>query len=173
MSTLESTGGVVVTTVLLALVFTSRALAQEDAHDEGLAPRIAQPCLNNSAIKRTQVLDGRNIVFVTRENEIYDNQLPRQCPSLRRNSVVNYAPVNGKLCAGNTFAVLWQTDANNYVPAFICPLGNFVPIDEDELADLTAMTDAGPGRRERRRNRDAIKAKPVELPRPAPATPTE
>jgi hypothetical protein len=168
MSETGRAGGAVVRAAFLSLALASGATAQDGAGEEGDGPRIARPCLNHSEIKRTQVLNDRNIVFVTRENKIYDNQLLRQCPSLRRNSVVNYAPVNGKLCAGNTFAVLWQTGANNYVPAFICPLGNFVPLTEDELADLTAMTDDGPGRRERRRNRDAIKAEPVELPPAAP-----
>jgi hypothetical protein len=153
---------------VLSLALAGGAAAQDGADEDGDGPRIARPCLNHSEIKRTQVLDDRNIVFVTRDGEIYDNQLLRQCPSLRRNSVVNYAPVNGKLCAGNTFAVLWQTGANNYVPAFICPLGNFVPITEDELVELAVVTGDGPGRRERRRNRDAIKAEPVVLPPAAP-----
>jgi len=163
-SKLERTGGIVLCAAWLSFVVAGVGAAQDGAGEEGNGPRIARPCLNHSDIKRTQVLDARNIVFVTREGEIFDNQLLRQCPSLRRNSVLNYAPVNGKLCAGNTFAVMWQVNANSYVPAFICPLGNFVPITEDELAALTFMTADGPSRRERRRGRDAIKAEPVELP---------
>jgi hypothetical protein len=159
-SQLQRVRGSVVGTALLALALGGAAAAQDD--DE---PRIARPCLNNPTIKRTQVLNDRNIVFVTYDDEIYNNQLPRQCPSLRRGSIVNYPVVNNRLCAGNTFTVLWQTGANNFVPAFVCPLGNFVPITEDELADLTAMTGDAPSRRERRRNnRDAIRAEPVELP---------
>jgi hypothetical protein len=61
----------------------------------------------------------------------------------------------------------------------VCHLGNFVPITEDELADLTAMTAVGPERNQRRRsNREAVTAEPVALPpaepvEPPPAEPVE
>src|SRR5688572_8858256 len=69
----------------------SRDAAQSDE------PSMAQPCLNHPAVRRTKILNDRNIVFVTRDDTIYNNQLPRQCPGLRRNSLVNYGIANSRL----------------------------------------------------------------------------
>jgi hypothetical protein len=151
----------------------------EQANDDGEAG-IAKMCLDNPTIKRTRILNDRNIVFITRDDRIYNNQLPRQCPSLRRNSLVNYAIAHRQLCAGGQFQVLWQTGTGNYTPAFTCQLGTFVPITEGELEDLTAMTDEDrETRRARRRStREAVTSEEVELPpraepEPAPTAPTE
>jgi hypothetical protein len=156
---------------LIALAAGGPLVAQAGGEPATDAPSIAQPCLAHPTIKRTKVLDGRNIVFVTRKNEIYNNQLPRQCPTLRRGSVVNYAVANSRLCAGGVFQVLQLIGPTDYMPTFICELGNFVPITEAELEDLTAMTAAGKDQRQRRRSsREVVTTEQVELPpQPAPA----
>lgn len=131
------------------------------------APREVLACLDHTMIRRTRVLNNRNIVFITRDNEIYNNQLPKECPSLRRGSLVSYPIEQRRLCSGGSFQVLWQTGAanNSYTPAFVCHLGYFVPISESELEDLTAATDSSGERRPRRRSRrEAITTKQVELP---------
>ncbi len=134
-------------------------------------PRMAQPCLNHPAIRRTKVLNDRNIVFVMRDDAIYNSQLPRQCPGLRRNSLVNYGIANSRLCAGSLFQVLWDQGGNNYLPGAVCKLGNFVPITEAELEDLTTMTEPERGRRNSRRSgrssREAVTTEQVELPAPS------
>jgi hypothetical protein len=142
------------------------ALAAEDNDSE---TSVAQTCLNHQMIKRTKVLNDRNILFVTRDNVSYNNQLPRQCPSLGRGTLVNYSIENRRLCNGSSFSVLWRT-GSGYVPTFICRLGMFLPVSEDEIADLVASTaKAKEERRARRRSdRDLVKAEPVELPPTAP-----
>src|SRR6185503_8759967 len=99
------------------------------------------------------------------------NSLPRECPGLNRRSVVNYGVDNNRLCAGAQFQVLWENGSSEYVPAFTCQLGAFLPIDEDEAADLVAASDPRPSRREprRRTGRDAVTSTPIELPKPTPA----
>lgn len=122
-------------------------------------------CLVHSSIKRTRVIDARNIVFVTRDGSHYVSQLSRPCPSMRRNSLLNYPIQSGQLCAGATFAVLMDVGMNR-VPTFMCQLGPFLPRTEDEIADLEAMT--GESRVKRRRTgRDMIEATPVEPPTPS------
>lgn len=137
------------------------------------SPREAEACLDHPTIRRTRVLNDRNIVFVTRDNTIYNNQLPKECPSLRRGSLVSYPIEQRRLCAGGSFQVLWQTGAgNNYIPAFVCQLGLFVPISESELEDLTAATDESRERRPRRRSRrEVVTTEQIELP-PAETAPT-
>jgi hypothetical protein len=172
--TLLASGAVMIHGALLAALLVLPAPAQED--DD---PSIAQSCLVNSEIRRTTILGNRNIVFITRDDEIYNNQLPRQCPSLRRRSLVNYPVVSNRLCAGYRFAVLMEHRPGDYIATSICELGAFVPISEQELADLTVLTAEDRGRRERRRAsaRGAMTTRPVELPpeetAAEPAKPTE
>jgi hypothetical protein len=157
--------------VLLAAMLGAPAAAQDgaDAPDREVTS-IARPCLNHPTIRRTRILDDRNIVFITRDGTIYNNQLPRQCPSLKRGSVVNYGVANGRLCSGDSFQVLWQVGTGNYVPAFQCPLGHFLPISAGEFEDLTAVTEQSRERRPRRRSsHEAVTVEPVELPPPATA----
>lgn len=162
---------------LLAAVFGTAASAQdgaaEDSDDEPSS--VVQTCLNHPTIKRTKVLNDRNIVFITRDDTIYNNQLPRQCPSLKRGSLVNYGIEQSRLCAGGQFQVLWQLDMNRYAPAFVCQLGTFVPITEDELESLTAMTDENRSRRNAKRSKreavttEEVELPPAEVPQPDPA----
>jgi hypothetical protein len=155
---------------LLAAALSSPAVGQDGEDTERDAPSAAQSCLAQPMIKRTKILNDRNIVFVARDDSIYNNQLPRQCPSLKRGSLVNYPIEHGRLCAGANIQLLWEASPRNYVPAFVCQLGLFVPITESELADLTAMTDEDRERRPRRRSlREAVRSEQVELPPPEAA----
>jgi hypothetical protein len=130
------------------------AAAAEDGAPE---PRA---CLPHASIKKTQVIDGRNIVFVARDGTHYVNELARQCPSMRRNSLLNYSIANGQICAGAMFVVMWEAGLNR-VPAFTCQLGLFLPRTEDEVADLIAITSES--RKSRRRTgRDMIEVVPLD-----------
>ncbi len=166
--------------MLLTATLGTGAAAQDGAAQEGDSEpaSVARPCLNHPSIKRTKVLGDRNIVFVMRDDTIYNNQLPRQCPSLKRNSLVNYAVENSRLCAGGQFHVLLELGPSNYAPTFVCQLGSFVPITEAELEDITAMTQENRSRgNSRRSRREAVTTEQVELPpaaapEPAAAAPS-
>ena len=121
---------------LLAAALGGDASAQNGQDPDSDKARAAEQCLDHPTIRRTEVLNDRNIVFVTKNDGIYNSQLPRQCPSLRRNSLVNYAIANRQVCAGGQFQVLMQTGLGNYTPTFTCYLGTFVPIDEAESQTL-------------------------------------
>jgi hypothetical protein len=152
--------------VLLAAVLSAPLAAQdgEDAPEDD-ATSMARPCLNHPTIRRTRILNDRNIVFYTRGGTIYNNHLPRECPSLKPRMLVNYGITNGRVCAGDSFQVLWETRPGAYVPAFLCPLGYFVPITKAELEDLTAATEESRERRPRgRSSREAGTIEQVELP---------
>jgi hypothetical protein len=155
---------------LLAAALTVPGSAQQgEEADPPAAPTGPRSCLPHPTINRTKILNGRNIVFVTRDNTIYNNELPRECPTLKRRSLVNYGIQNGRMCAGDRFQVLWEVTPGNYQPAAMCQLGNFVPITETELDDLTAMTEENRERGKRGRSkREAVTTEPVEVP---PATP--
>jgi len=151
---------------LLAVAWATAGVGQQGEDvDDADAPREPRSCLNHSEIRRTTVLNDRNIVFVTRFQEIYSNELPKQCPGLRRKSLVNYPITSGRTCAGDRFQVLWEQQPGTYLPTVLCPLGLFVPITETELEDLVAMTEENGERRRRgRSSREAVTTQQVELP---------
>lgn len=149
--------------VAAALASHGSVAGQANAEDEDDSAATVESCLQHSLVRRTKVVDGRNIVFTTRSGQNYNNPLPRECPSLQRGSIVNYGIVGGRLCAGNSFQVMWQMGLN-LVPTFVCQLGAFVPVTEAEVEDLMALTDETPeGRKKRRRSsREMVTATPIE-----------
>ena len=149
---------------LLAATLAAPGLAQPSDDADGSTSGPVE-CLKQSEVRRARILSNRNIVFVTRFDEIYNNQLPKECPGLRRNSLVSYPVTNARLCAGDRFQVLWEQRPGNYAPAALCPLGRFVPITATELEDLMTMTETNRGRRQRGRStREAVTTQQVELP---------
>jgi hypothetical protein len=160
--------------VLLVAALTTPIAAQQNDDAEATATSSApRSCLPHPTIDRTKVLNDRNIVFVTRDDTIYHNELPKQCPSLKRNSLVNYGIANGRVCVGDRFQVLWETSPGNYLPASMCQLGSFRPISNTELDDLLAMTEENREKRRRGRStREAVTTEQVELPQ-AEAAPAD
>ena len=155
---------------LLAAALTVPGNGQQaEEADPTTAPAGPRSCLSRPTIDRTRILNGRNIVFVTRDRTIYNNELPKECPNLNRRSLVNYGIQNGRMCAGDRFQVLWETGPGNYQPAAMCQLGNFMPITETELDDLMAMTEEHRERSRRGRSkREAVTTEPVEAPLATP-----
>jgi hypothetical protein len=150
----------------IALGLGTRAMGQAGVESAEDSPSSAQTCLNHSSIRRTKILNAENILFVTRSGQTYNSPLPRECPSLNRNSLVNYGVVGDRICAGSSFQVLWRMGMD-LMPTFVCQLGLFVPITEDEVADLMALTDESPKARKQRRrsSREMVTTTPIELPR--------
>jgi len=163
-------------TALLAAAFAAAAAAQDDDDADADAPREPRSCLNQAEIRRTTVFNDRTIVFVTRFEEIYRNELPKNCPGLHSNSIVSYPITAGRSCAGDRVQVLWEQQPGTYLPRAMCPLGYFVPITEAELEDLVAMTESNRDRR-RRSRREAVTTEQIELPsvpgEPAASAPAE
>jgi hypothetical protein len=164
-----------------ALVVVSATVAAEDT-----ASHVAQACVYHPTIKRTRVLNDRNILYVTSQGT-FNNQLVKQCPGMRRDAQLSYTLVNQKLCAGSTFTLLREVGASSnldsvwdpvtqtrivirapqWIPTFTCQLGMFLPVTDDEVEDIIASTDEDrSSRRHRRRNApEMIKVEPVKPPR--------
>jgi hypothetical protein len=156
--------------VVAALLLTAGAAAQEDGTDvDSGEAEVAQACLDHPTIRRTRIINDRNIAFFLRGGTIYLNQLPRQCPSLRRNSLVNYAIENRSVCAGSLFQVMWEAGTGNFVPSFVCRLGAFVPVTAEQLEDLEILTTEERRGSRRHNPSQAVTTEQVELPPPEPA----
>jgi hypothetical protein len=150
----------------------------------------AVQCLNRENIRSTRVLDGRNIVFITRDRTNYANQLPKLCSGLHRGIPLAFTYSDHKLCAGSTFTVLLRAgastnheaftdpvtnqhislDAPAFVPGASCQLSIFNPISDDELKGLVAATGAQ-NKARRRGERDTVKTEPVPPALPAARPP--
>ena len=155
---------------VLAFLLTAGAPAQDGAKEEdGGEAEVAQACLDHPTIRRTRIINDRNIAFFMRDGTIYNNQLPRQCPSLRRRSIVNYAIENRRLCDGSLFQVMWEASTGNFVPSFVCRLGPFVPVTAEQLEDLEILTTEERRASRRRNTSEAVTTEEVELPPPEPA----
>jgi hypothetical protein len=176
--------------VLIVATFAG-SVAGTSAADERSA--VAQSCIHHPSIKRSKVLNDRNILFVMNDKTMYNNVLPRQCPGMKPNATLSYTYSNNSdLCNGSTFTLLQRVGMSSmstpvtipgsnqhiafpapaFVPTFVCPMGLFVRVTQDEVDLIIASTaeheQQQPARRERRRaGRDAIKTEAVVLP---PAT---
>lgn len=148
---------------------------------------IGQPCIHHPSIKRSKVLNDRNIMFVMNDKTIYNNVLPRQCPGMKPNATLSYTYSNNSdLCNGATVTVMQRVGASSmttpitipgtnqhiafpaaaFVPTFVCPIGLFVPVTQDEVDLIIASTreQQSSRRQARRSGRDVIKTESVELP---------
>jgi hypothetical protein len=159
--------------LLYSAWWSGSAAAQQGAT---AASAEAQSCLARSNIRRTQILNDSNIVFVTRDGNTYLNELARQCPGLRRDSQVSYTSDQRQFCAGTSFQVLLRVGtgtnttpitipgsnehislpAPSFIPGPVCALGGFVAVTDEQVDALVeASRPARPSRRERRARRDA------------------
>jgi len=166
-------------TAAAAALFAAGAISADEPKTS-----VAQSCIYHPTIKRTKVLNDSNILYYTSDGT-YNNQLVKQCPGMKRNAQLSYTLVNQKLCAGSTFTLLKQIGVSSnpqavynpatnssiiiqgpaFVPTFTCQLGMFLPVTEDEVADIIASTDEPKSRRQRRRNsQETIEAEAVQLP---------
>jgi len=119
--------------LLLSLPF---AFGQEDdpvyADDETVA---SENCVSLTALRQTEVIDDRNVIFHLRGKKIYRNVLPRRCPGLAQDDAFSYRASMNRLCASDMITVLPRTGIGGFVGAS-CPLGEFYAISEEELEAL-------------------------------------
>ncbi len=152
----------------LSMVTLAVASSTPVASGEEIEKAVTKSCLYQNELRTTKVLDDRTILFTTYGGQTYRNTLPRQCPSMRRGSLLNYTYESRRLCAGGMFQVLLDL-GDRRMPTFVCPLGIFVPITEDEAQDLIATTRSREGvRRNRRGERDSVRVEPAEVTTPPP-----
>lgn len=164
------------------LVLGVGVIPLEHAQGQDGKTSVAQSCLYQPTIKRSKVLNDRNILYVTKDNQSYNNVLPKQCPGLRRDTTLSYTYVNSKLCAGSTFTVLMRVSIGSnttaytnpatnehialpapaFVPTYVCQLGMFTPVTDSEVEDILGATEDKP-RRNRPSTREMVQTEQVEL----------
>lgn len=161
-----------------AATFSGTAAAQAGTDANATA---AAMCLARPNVRRMQIVDSENILFVMKDKTTYRNVLARECAGLRRNSQISLSASDRQVCSGASFQVLIRVGSGSnsesvllpggqtmsvprpsFVPGPTCTLGEFAAITE---ADAEALVDSSRARRrEERDNEEAEDA-------PQPAAP--
>ena len=172
-----------------AAAFASNVAAQESAGASAPAPSSTTApqgstaanatggvsCLPRPNVRRMQIVDAQNILFVMRDKMTYRNVLVRQCPGLRRNSQISLTASDRQVCAGASFQVLLRTGSStesvmvpggqsmsvprpSFVPGPVCNLGAFSAITD---ADVAALVESSRSSRRTEQSRDGEEEKPA------------
>lgn len=128
------------------------AAVQEEASEDGavaaateeLFDREPVDCLSLNRIRRTEVIDDATIVFYSRSDETYVNNLPRRCPGLRSNDRFSYELRQSRLCETDWITVLERV-GGGFGPGFTCRLGVFHPATEEIVDILKRASETGVG----------------------------
>lgn len=124
---------------LAVLLSTSVALAQSGGPAPALSPeevtvdRESVRCISARAIRDTEAIDNRNIVFRLRNGDYFLNTLISRCENLERTNRISFTTSSGRLCSADLIGVI-QPFANANRPIGSCGLRRFFPITEEEAA---------------------------------------
>ncbi len=116
---------------LLILAPAALTLAQ----DEGDVDEGGERCIDTRRISTTRIIDNQNIQFYMRDRTIYNNELPRRCPGLRRGKTISYRTTISRLCSTD-FITLLDNYGMGLSRGASCGLGKFRPISKEEAQAL-------------------------------------
>ena len=126
---------------LAILTALSGTLIADDEREENLESNNSEldveesaRCVNSRTIKRTSVIDDRNIVFYMRGSTIYLNVLPRECRGLSHQRRFSYTTVTRSLCNSDSIRVLRETGFG-LEEGRSCRLGLFHPTTDEQISD--------------------------------------
>jgi len=130
---------------LLASVVVGAFLSSEAARAQDDFDRTPADCVRASNIRSTLVLDDQTILFYMRGNRVFQNQLPEECPRLRKEGRFSYerrvGQRVGRLCSIDAITVLESFSVTPF--GATCRLGKFHPITPTE-ADVIAGVPRAP-----------------------------
>jgi hypothetical protein len=141
---------IIAATALLSAGLVSPSFAQEE---EPVIDADAVDCVTLTRVRRTEVVDDRNIFFHMRGGDIYHNVLPRRCAGLAREDRFSYETRIGKLCRMDMIRVLYS-DGLGMREGQHCALGVFNKIDKEAAEAFRESLDKKP------------EAEPLPMPEP-------
>ncbi len=144
----------------LALALSAPAGAQQpdagaSTEEEPVYDENTVECVPLRSIRRTEVLDDRNVLFYMRGTTVYHNILSRACGGLAREDRFSYETSMGRLCRMDYISVLYN-DGFGVRAGNRCSLGAFHKIDREDAEAL----------------REGLEGRPAANPLPLP-TPQE
>ncbi len=111
------------------------AEAAEGSAAESMADLVfgePKDCINTQRIRRTEVLNDREVLFFMHGSEIYLNRLPHRCSGLRMADAFSYEVRTAQLCHVDVIRVV-QTFGGDLRPGIACGLGRFLPVTQEQL----------------------------------------
>lgn len=134
------------------------AAAPATAQEEESVDDATEDCINMRSVRRTEVLDDRNILFFMPRDVVYHNILRKNCNGLAREDRFSYETRMGRLCRLDHINVLFD-DPFGMREGAMCSLGYFHKITKE---DAEAMIEGPTSKPESR-----------PLPMPEPEAPGE
>ena len=136
--------------LMLGLVATMSVQAQdpEPGHDDG-----SRTCVNTRRIRRTVIVDDRNLLFYMAGGTVYHNILRQSCNGLKREGRFSYHTTGNSLCRLDSIRVLYD-GAWGLREGISCSLGDFFEIDEETAEAMREGPEQPP------------EAEPLPLPEP-------
>lgn len=120
---------------LAILAWASASHAQDEAEDEGLKAK-TRNCVNTRRIRRTYIVDDRNLLFYLGSRTVLLNTTEQQCPGLKRDGQFSWTTNSGVLCKGDGIAGIYGMGRTRAVPR--CQLGVFFQVSRED-ADAMRM----------------------------------
>ena len=117
------------------LAFAETGNASEILVDEPAEVEGTEDCVRIRAIRRTEVLDDRNVLFHMTGGRIYRNFLPRRCPSLSMRKAFMYETRINQLCRADRITIV-DSVGIGAMRGPSCGLGRFYPVSENEVKSL-------------------------------------
>ena len=131
--------------ILLGLSIS--AIAQDEqgpAEEEELVyDDFTTECISLRSLRRTDVVDDRNVLFYMRGKTVYHNILPRPCGGLAREDRFSYQTNIGRLCRLDHIRVLYD-DPFGMREGNRCSLGVFHKMDREDAKALKEGLNAQP-----------------------------
>jgi len=128
---------------IVALLATAALPLHAQEEEAPVVDEDAVRCLNLRMVRRTDVVDDRNILFYMRGGDVYHNILPRACSGLAREDRFSYKTSLGKLCQIDNIRVLYD-DPFGLREGISCSLGYFHKISEEDAKALQEGVGKGP-----------------------------
>ena len=135
----------------LLIVWNMPAVSQEE---EPVFTEESTNCIDLRRVRRTEVVDDKNILFHMNGNVVYHNILPRQCSGLAREDRFSYEVSIGRLCRLDSIAVLYDSGTGGLREGNRCGLGMFHKTTKEDAEAFKESLKRGP------------EAKPLPMPEP-------
>lgn len=124
---------IVITATALGVMMPASAQDTDEVVDD-IGDRTSN-CITLRNVRRTEVIDDRNVLYHMRGRTIYHNILPRQCGGLAREKRFSYSTTMGRLCNLDSITVLYN-DPFGLGSGNSCQLGKFHKITREDAKAL-------------------------------------
>jgi hypothetical protein len=127
---------------LAAICWAGASHGQDEAEGTGIKAK-TRSCVNTRRIRRTYIVDDRNLLFYLGTRTVLLNTMQEQCPGLKREGRFAWTTNSGVLCKGDGIAGFRDPwGPTRTVPR--CSLGTFQQISREDADALRTPVAVAP-----------------------------